>query len=262
MVNVFRLHHIIEPSAALFWAFGIVLTHILKQLTQPAGPASLKFGRGQLGSIWGKKSIPPPLFPSCCILILCIRVTKRQCCFADLLWYQYLTRPISILLSRNRQWLSPCSPAGSSSRGGTRPAPPRRDQSRWPAGGPWYPSCPMNHPRVIINRKKKIFLAKIVKILQSFATKLSGRFGLVLKFIIYKISKCYDYEYRYCMAYFDHTEGNSRTIYRSPTRKTWAIYDPCCRSKYIEFGTESWILAQFWKKNLNIIFNFCNKLFF
>ena len=49
--NVFRLHNIIEPFAALFWALGIVLAHILKQLTQPAGPASLKYGRGQLGSI-------------------------------------------------------------------------------------------------------------------------------------------------------------------------------------------------------------------
>ena len=41
----------IEPSAALFLALGIVLAHILKQLTQPAGSASLKYGRGQLGSI-------------------------------------------------------------------------------------------------------------------------------------------------------------------------------------------------------------------
>ena len=47
IVNVFRLHNRIEPSAALFWALGIGL----KQLTQPASPASLKFGRGQLGSI-------------------------------------------------------------------------------------------------------------------------------------------------------------------------------------------------------------------
>ena len=49
--NIFRLHNRIEPFAALFWALGIVLAHILKQLTQPAGPASLKYGRGQLGSI-------------------------------------------------------------------------------------------------------------------------------------------------------------------------------------------------------------------
>ena len=38
IVNVFRLHNIIEPSAALFWALGIVLAHILKQLTQPSIP--------------------------------------------------------------------------------------------------------------------------------------------------------------------------------------------------------------------------------
>ena len=44
--NVNRLHNIIEPFAVLFWALGIVLAHILKQLTQPAGPASLKYGRG------------------------------------------------------------------------------------------------------------------------------------------------------------------------------------------------------------------------
>ena len=42
----------------MFWALGIVLAHILKQLTQPAGLASLNsgtgtvlYGRGQLGSI-------------------------------------------------------------------------------------------------------------------------------------------------------------------------------------------------------------------
>ena len=51
MGNVFRLHNRIGPSAALFWSLGIVLAHILKQLTQPASPASLKYGRGQLGSI-------------------------------------------------------------------------------------------------------------------------------------------------------------------------------------------------------------------
>ena len=49
--TVFRLHNRIEPSAALFWALGIELEHILKQLTQPAGPASVQYGRGQLGSI-------------------------------------------------------------------------------------------------------------------------------------------------------------------------------------------------------------------
>ena len=37
---------IIEPFAALFWALGIALMHKLKQLTQPAGLASLKSGTG------------------------------------------------------------------------------------------------------------------------------------------------------------------------------------------------------------------------
>ena len=56
----------IEPFAVMFWALGIVLAHILKQLTQPAGLASLDsgtgtvlYGRGQLGSIWLKTSFLP-----------------------------------------------------------------------------------------------------------------------------------------------------------------------------------------------------------
>ena len=64
-----RLHSRIEPFAALFWALGIILAHILKQFTQPAGLASLNsgtctvlYGGGQLGSILEKKSYPPPLF--------------------------------------------------------------------------------------------------------------------------------------------------------------------------------------------------------
>ena len=36
----------IEPVAALFWSLGIVIAHILKQLTQPAGVASLSSGTG------------------------------------------------------------------------------------------------------------------------------------------------------------------------------------------------------------------------
>ena len=37
----------IEPFAVLFWALGIVLAHILKQLlTQPVGLASLHCGTG------------------------------------------------------------------------------------------------------------------------------------------------------------------------------------------------------------------------
>ena len=60
--NVNRLHNIIEPFAALFWALGIVLAHILQKVTQPAGLASPNsgtgtalYGRGQLGSICVKK---------------------------------------------------------------------------------------------------------------------------------------------------------------------------------------------------------------
>ena len=47
----------VAPFAVLFWALSIVLAHILQQVTQPAGLASLKrgtdtalYGRGQLGS--------------------------------------------------------------------------------------------------------------------------------------------------------------------------------------------------------------------
>ena len=48
---IFRLHNLIEPSAALFGALAIVLAHILKKFTQPDSLASLKYGRGQLGSL-------------------------------------------------------------------------------------------------------------------------------------------------------------------------------------------------------------------
>ena len=41
MGRVNRLHNKIEPFPALFWALGIVLAHILKLVTQPAGLASL-----------------------------------------------------------------------------------------------------------------------------------------------------------------------------------------------------------------------------
>ena len=46
MYYVFHLCNRIEPFAALFWALGIALAHILKQLTQPAGLASLNIGTG------------------------------------------------------------------------------------------------------------------------------------------------------------------------------------------------------------------------
>ena len=41
MIKANSLYNIIEPFAALFWALSNVLTHILKQVTQPAGLASL-----------------------------------------------------------------------------------------------------------------------------------------------------------------------------------------------------------------------------
>ena len=53
-----RLYNGIEPFPTLFWALGIDLTHVLQEVTQPAGLASLNSGtgtalycRGQLGSI-------------------------------------------------------------------------------------------------------------------------------------------------------------------------------------------------------------------
>ena len=45
-VKVNRLHNRIEPFPALFWALGIVLAHILKLVTQPAGLASLNCRTG------------------------------------------------------------------------------------------------------------------------------------------------------------------------------------------------------------------------
>ena len=37
----------VEPFAVLFWALGIVLAHVLQQVTQPAaGLASLNYGTG------------------------------------------------------------------------------------------------------------------------------------------------------------------------------------------------------------------------
>ena len=44
--KVNHLHNRIETFPALFWALDIVLAHILKQLTQPAGLASLNSGTG------------------------------------------------------------------------------------------------------------------------------------------------------------------------------------------------------------------------
>ena len=75
--KVSRLHIRIEPFPALFWAIGIVLAHILQQVTQHAGLASLHCGtgtvlysRGQLGSIRVKTS-RLPAFTFLAVLILC-----------------------------------------------------------------------------------------------------------------------------------------------------------------------------------------------
>ena len=46
MAKANHLYNRIEPFAILFWALGIILTHILKQVTQPAGLASLKCRTG------------------------------------------------------------------------------------------------------------------------------------------------------------------------------------------------------------------------
>ena len=53
----------IEPFAALFWALGIVIAHILKQLTQPASPASLKYVRQGSVRLNLKEEEPPPPLP-------------------------------------------------------------------------------------------------------------------------------------------------------------------------------------------------------
>ena len=78
MDNVNRLHHSIEPFAALFWALGIVLAHKLQQATQLAFLASLNhgtstvlYGKGQLGSIRLKTSWLPA-FSFLAVLILCL----------------------------------------------------------------------------------------------------------------------------------------------------------------------------------------------
>ena len=41
-----RLHNRIEPFPTLFWALGILLAHILQQVTQPAGLESRNHGTG------------------------------------------------------------------------------------------------------------------------------------------------------------------------------------------------------------------------
>ena len=61
--NVFCLHKRIEPSAALFWALGIVLAQILKHLTQPSIP---QVQQGSVRFNLREEEPAPPLFPSCC----------------------------------------------------------------------------------------------------------------------------------------------------------------------------------------------------
>ena len=90
--NVNRLHNIIEPFAALFQALGIVLAHILQQVTQPASLASLNpgtgtvlYSRGQLGSIRLKTS----RLPACSFLAVLILWLK-------LISYNQLQKPTKL----------------------------------------------------------------------------------------------------------------------------------------------------------------------
>ena len=61
--------------AALFWALDIVLAHILQQVTQPAGLASLNHGtlvqQWQVRFNLTEEVSPPSIFPSSCIIYLC-----------------------------------------------------------------------------------------------------------------------------------------------------------------------------------------------
>ena len=78
---------ITEPFAVLFWALSIVLAHILKPLTQPAGLASINNSTGigtvQQGSVrfnLREEASAPSLYPFSCIMYLrdlCIKVTTR-----------------------------------------------------------------------------------------------------------------------------------------------------------------------------------------
>ena len=58
MVKANRLCNRIEPFYVLFLALGIVLMHIMQEVTQPAslaflnhGTGTVLYGRGQLGSV-------------------------------------------------------------------------------------------------------------------------------------------------------------------------------------------------------------------
>ena len=77
MGKVFHLNLRIKPFALLFWALGIVLAHILKQLTQPAGLASLNsctgtvlYGRGSVRFNLRVRRQPPFTFLCSCIIYL------------------------------------------------------------------------------------------------------------------------------------------------------------------------------------------------
>ena len=58
----------IDPFAVLFWALGIVLVHILQQVTQPTGLASftLRYSTAVESKVQFEEASPPYLFPSRC----------------------------------------------------------------------------------------------------------------------------------------------------------------------------------------------------
>ena len=64
----------IEPFAALFWALGIALAHILKKLTQPASLASLNSGTGMV--LYGRGQLPAFSDLAIHIIYQCFLVTK------------------------------------------------------------------------------------------------------------------------------------------------------------------------------------------
>ena len=95
-----RLLNRIEPFAALFWALGIVLAHILELVTQPSFLASLNNGtvrQWKVGFNLTEEAMPHYLFPSRCTysmhvglaFLYCIcntHTTLRSCWFIVLLF--------------------------------------------------------------------------------------------------------------------------------------------------------------------------------
>ena len=77
---------IVEPFDVLFWALGIVLTHIVHQVTQPAGLTSLNRGtewhgtvrQGSVRSNLIEDALAPSLFPSSCIIYLWLAVWPAE----------------------------------------------------------------------------------------------------------------------------------------------------------------------------------------